>query len=646
MDRWTLVAEYLAFVILVILFLRYYLYERHVAYTFNRKYHLVCLCMSTLSVLINVVCVYTIAYAWKIPLWLNLLLNSLYFEISLVMCSMLAHYLFMQLFEHVYDKRPLKRAWKGIAALTVGFTAAVIWNLRSGVMFYFDADRVYRRGPLNRLGYAILFIEICMLVVCFLKYRHSVCKNMANLIYSLPPLILSMAAFQVAFPEILLNGTLTAIANLIIVISFNSRTLDHDCLTGIRNRNNFFTEVALRLANRQAMHFILLHLENYAAVNQMYGHPFGDAFLYEIAHKLEQITPQGRVFRYSNVTFAMVMPFKNDEAARQTEKEVLDCFDGNWTVGERQAHVLSTQAYMVYHGEDWTPEQISEYLEYTLALARRQEKRELRFDQDIGKMICHKHHMLRIMRDAIENRRFRVWYQPLYSCHTHTFCGAEALLRLNDDEGNPVSPDLFIALAEENGMIDALSRIVVEEVCRFLSSPAGRRAGQVAINLSRQSFQDPEVTEYLLECLHRYGLAPERIKVEITESTILSDMSHARRQMQRLSELGIKIYMDDFGVGYSNFAYVLDSPIQCVKIDRSLARAMLQDPGRAQILRMLIELFHQIGKTLVVEGIEHEEQARRVIEYGADMIQGYYYARPMPEDEFCRFLENHPWQEQ
>lgn len=123
-------------------------------------------------------------------------------------------------------------------------------------------------------------------------------------------------------------------------------------------------------------------------------------------------------------------------------------------------------------------------------------------------------------------------------------------------------------------------------------------------------------------------------------------MSHARRQMQRLSELGIKIYMDDFGVGYSNFAYVLDSPIQCVKIDRSLARAMLQDPGRAQILRLLIELFHQIGKTLVVEGIEHEEQARRVIEYGADMIQGYYYARPMPEDEFCRFLENHPWQEQ
>lgn len=108
MDHWTLVAEYLAFVILVILFLRYYLYERHGAYTFNRKYHLVCLCMSTLSVLINVVCVYTIAYAWKIPLWLNLLLNSLYFEISLVMCSMLAHYLFMQLFEHVYDKRRSK----------------------------------------------------------------------------------------------------------------------------------------------------------------------------------------------------------------------------------------------------------------------------------------------------------------------------------------------------------------------------------------------------------------------------------------------------------------------------------------------------------------------------------------------------------
>ncbi len=646
MDRWTLVAEYLAFVILIILFLRYYLYERHVAYTSNRKYHLVCLCISTLSVVINVVCVYTIAYAWEIPLWVNLLLNSLYFEVSLLICSMLAHYLFMQLFEHVYDKRPLRRAGKIIAALTAGYTAVVLWNLCSGVLFYFDASRVYHRGPLNRLGYVILFIEICMMVLCFLKYRHSVCRDMANVIYSLPPLILSMAAFQIAFPEILLNGTLTAIANLIIVISFNSRTLDQDSLTGIRNRNNFFTEVTLRLANRQDMHFIMLHLENYASVNQMYGHPFGDSLLYEIARKLERLIPQGRIFRYSNVTFAMVMPLKDDAACRRIEAEVRDCFEHNWTVGQSQAHVQCTQANMVYRGEDWTPEQICEYLEYTIAFARKQEKRELMFDPVIGKMIRDKHHMLRVMREAIENRSFRVWYQPLYCCRTRTFCGAEALLRLNDDDGNPVPPDVFIALAEENGMIDALSWIVTEEVCRFLSSPAGRRAGQVAINLSQQSFENPELSERLVECLYRYGLKPDRLKVEITESMILSDMAQARLQMQRLSDLGIQIYMDDFGTGYSNFAYVLDSPIECIKIDRSLAGAMLEDSGRAQILRMLIELFHQIGKTLVVEGIEREEQARRVMEYGADMIQGYYYARPMPEDEFCRFLEDHPWQEQ
>ena len=645
MDRWTLVAEYLAFVILAILFLRYYLYERHVAYTSNRKYHLVCLCISTLSVLVNVLCVYTIIHARQVPLWLNLLLNSVYFEISLVICSMLAHYLFMQLFEHVYDRRPLRNAWKGIVALTTVYSAIVIWNLRSGVLFSFDADYAYCRGPLNRLGYAIMFIEICMLVFCFWKYRHSVCRNMANVIYSMPPVILSMAAFQIAFPEILLNGTLTAIANLIIVISFNSRTLDHDCLTGIRNRNNFFTEIGLRLANRQDMHFILLHLENYAAVNQTQGHPFGDALLYEVAHKLEQLIPQGRVFRYTNVTFAMVMPFKSDAECRQTEEQVRECFARVWKVGDRQIHLFGTQANLVYHGEDFTPEQISEYLEYTLSLARKQEKRELAFDRDIGQMIRRKHHMLGIMRDAIENRHFRVWYQPLYCCHTHKFCGAEALLRLNDDEGKPIPPDVFIALAEENGMIDALSWIVVREVCRFLSSPRGKQVGQVAINLSQQSFQDPQIADRLLACVHEHGLTPDRIKVEITERTILGDMAQAKRQMQRLSEVGIQIYMDDFGTGYSNFAYVLDSPIQCVKIDRGLARMMLEDPKRAQILRMLIELFHQLGKTLVVEGIEQEEQARQVIEYGADMIQGYYYARPMSEEAFCRFLENNPWHE-
>ena len=636
MIRWSLIAEYFAFIILTILFLRYYWWERKVAYTPRRKYYLLCLSVSAGSILINALSVYTIAHSDKVPMWINLLLNSLYFWVSVLMCSLLAFYLFIQLLEHVYDKRCLKRAFWAVTLLTLLFTVVVVWNLKSGVLFYFDAQGNYHRGILNFTGYGIMLIEMVLLFLCYILNYRSVSRPIRDILLSLPPIGLLLVLFQTFYPSILMNGMGIALANLIIFICFQSRTLDRDSLTGIRNRNNFYAELSLRLGSRQQIHVILVYLQKFNDINQKYTYQNGDAILYEIAGYLEKRFPQGRAFRFGNVTFALVLHYESAEYAADCIQQIKNRFREAWVLGDIQCYIPCNIADLVYTDQDWTSSQLMEYLEYALDLARQTDWGTVHFDTAINQQLQRKKYVIETMKNAIRDNRFKVWYQAIYCCDSGELCCAEALLRLSDYNGETVSPEIFIPLAEETGMIKDLSWVVLEEICKLLCTPAGAHLHYVSLNVSLQSFLDPALADTILERLNHYGLTPDRIKIEITERVLLHDMLLARSQMDRLVSYGIQIYIDDFGTGYSNFAFVLDSPFECVKIDRSLVKDILTDDKKDLTLRTLMKLFHEIGKKLVIEGVENEAQATRLREYGADMIQGFYYARPMPEEEFLR----------
>lgn len=638
MIRWSLVAEFFAFIVLIILFLRYCFYERTVAYTLKRKYYLACLGVSVCSILLDTLCVTTIAHSDTVPLWINLTLNSLYFMVSVLMCSMLVLYLFTELLEHVYDKHCIRKAFLMISILTVFYAILIVCNLSTGILFYFDEQGEYQRGILNFSGYGLMLIEGILLIICYFRNRRSVCRPMIQIIRSLPPLCLLCALFQIAYPEILMNGALAAIANLIIFICFQSRTLDRDGLTGIRNRNNFLTELNLRIGGHQEIHIMLIYLQKFSDVNQHYGYQTGDSILYEIADYLERFSPAGRAFRFGNVTFALVLPWNDSEKAGKETEQVCTRFQQPWIIGDLRCHITCSIADLPCTEPEWSAPQVIEYLEYALNLSRQSEKGLVYFDTALHQCLNRRKYLIETLRASVQEHRFKVWYQPIYCCHTGQFRAAEALLRLTDYNGEAVSPEIFIPIAEEIGIIDDLSWIVMEEVCRLLGDPAFADFEYISVNASLQSFLNPELTERMLEYLNRYGVSPEKVKIEITERVLLHDMRLAKIQMEKLVQAGIQIYIDDFGTGYSNFSFVLESPFECVKIDRSLVKDMLTDPKKDLTVQTLMKLFHTMKKKLVMEGVETQEQARKLVDYGADMIQGFYYARPMPDEEFRKLL--------
>lgn len=635
MIRWSLSAELLCIIILMLLM--FSSHGQKQAPTRSQRVYQTCLLLSLDSILLNILCVFTIVGTIAVPLWLNVLLNSLYFFISVLMCSVMAAYLFSLILEHAYSDQTLRRAIVFVAVLTLFFAAAVLWNIPSGILFFFDEQGVYHRGPLNALGYGILAVELAALVVCYLLHRQGVSRNMAHVMHALPPLVVLMIVFQRLYPEILLNGAIITIADLILYISFQSRRLELDSLTGVGNRNGFRNELTLRLASRQRFQVILLSLQQFADINRRFGHRMGDAFLYETARQLGELFPQGRVFRVGNVEFALLLPYPDDDGAARLQT-LRDCFGRPWSLGKAQAVLSVRLADLLCDGADWTMGQALEFLEYSLDLARKGGGEPVRFQVQAARLFQRRKELVALMRQSLRDRRFRVWYQPVWDAANRAFTSAEALLRLSTPAGEPVPPSEFIPLAEESGLIDELSWLVVEEVCRLLSSSALPGLESVSINLSMQQFLDPDLVPRLRRCLETYALSPTQLKIEITERVAAQDIGRTAAVMDQLSGMGIHFYLDDFGTGWSNLSCALDLPFQCVKLDHSLLSAYPASPRSRQLIHGLVALFHELDVAVVAEGVETQAQADALGGCGVDWLQGYHLARPMPEEALVTFL--------
>lgn len=637
MVKWSLAAELLAAMMIVVL-MAYYR-EKKLAVTRKGKVYRSCLGLSLATVLLNAVCVYTIKHTEQVPRAVNLILNSAYFLVAVLTCSVIVLYLCYLILEHVYDKRHLRRALLCISGGTLGYLLLILWNLSSGVLFSFDPGGNYRRGPLNRIGYALMAAELLLLAVCYVQNRASVNRPMVKLMHTLPPLAIFLAAFQLAYPQVLLNGMMMAMADLILFISFQSSRIETDGLTGIGNRNSFFAELSLRVAGRQQFQIVLLSLQQFVTINQRFGHQRGDAFLYEVARYLDGLCRQARAFRFGNVEFAVVFPWRGETEATDNLQKLRERFQRNWRLGEVETRLTARFAELICTGQSWSPTQIIEGLEYGLRLAKAGPEDTVRFNERTAALLEKERMLVNIMRRSVLEQRFQVWYQPIYDCRSGAFTSAEALLRLQDYEGNMISLAEFIPLAEETGLIGELSWIVLEGTCRLLGSGRVPDLRSVSINLSMQQFAEQELISRIVDSLDRNGVSHDRLKVEITERVLLQDMDRMRTAMAEMASRDIHFYLDDFGTGYSNLSCVLDLPFECVKLDQSLVAEFPDDQRADLLVRTLVCLFHNMGLQVMAEGVEAVPQAETLARYGADWIQGYYYARPMPESELIPFLK-------
>lgn len=419
----------------------------------------------------------------------------------------------------------------------------------------------------------------------------------------------------------------------------------HDALTTLPNRALFTHDVDSAVRSRRVgekVAVLLMDLDRFKDVNDTLGHHRGDQLLIEVGRRLRASAVRGStVARLGGDEFAVLLPAQKDvDDVYQQAVTIGEILSRGFEVGDLVVEAPASIGIAVApdHGED--PMTLLQRADIAMYAAKASAQVTLYAPEHDGNSRRHLG-LAAELRRAVAEQQLEVWYQPQADAITGAVCGAEALVRWRDPRRGIVLPDDFIAVAEQTGLIGPLAEYVVGHAVRQWR--AWEEAGMViplAINVSMRNLHDSAFAEGLCELLRAQGMPVDALTVEITESSIMSDSSRALRSINTMAMAGIRISVDDFGTGYSSLTHLRQLPVREIKVDKGFVTQMTHD-DRA-IVRSVISLGHNLGLTVVAEGVESFETWSQLREWGCHKVQGYHLAKPMPAEMLTHWLLDRP----
>jgi diguanylate cyclase (GGDEF)-like protein len=417
----------------------------------------------------------------------------------------------------------------------------------------------------------------------------------------------------------------------------------HDGLTGLVNRSHFHAQVSAAIACRTRgtrLAVMLMDLDRFKEVNDTLGHHFGDQLLVEVGARLSHlVTRGGAVARLGGDEFALLVPTVEDEEDALAEAcAVRETLAKPFDLGELSVDVDGTIGIAICpdHGEDAsTLLQRADVAMYGAKVGAGIEVYTSERDHYSPRRLA----LASELREAIEDDRLLLHYQPKLDVATATVCGAEALVRWPHPKRGMIAPDEFIPIAEQTGLIRPLTlwvlRRAIADCARWRT--LGHQVG-VAANVSARNLLDIEFVERLHPLLESSALPSAELTLEITESSIMSDVRRTSLVLNELAGVGVRISIDDFGTGYSSLNYLKQLPVDEVKIDKSFVQTMTADAGDAAIVRSVIDLGNHLGMKVVAEGVETDAALRLLRAFLCPVAQGFLFSRPLPFEAFVEWM--------
>lgn len=416
--------------------------------------------------------------------------------------------------------------------------------------------------------------------------------------------------------------------------------LEHDAMTGIWNRDVFCRKTQRMLRKNRDTQYCLvcLDIDNFKAINELFGTDTGDVVLCETAKAVEHAFDKiGTCCRLEADHFAWCIP---------QELFDIDAFNELLNSFYEQMHLRYTISvrYGIYEIEDpmMAPDLMCDRANIASCTIKPESNvRYAYYDDTLRTALLKEQDIVANMDLALRERQFRVYYQPLFSASTRTVTSAEALVRWSRPGMGMVRPDEFLRVFEKNGLITKLDLYIWEEVCRYLAGRIrdGKYVVPVSVNMSRMDIYDPNLFEKIQEMVAKYDLSPSLLKFEITENLFIENQGRINELVGKLQNAGFAVLMDDFGSGYSSLNTLKDLPVDILKIDRAFITDISTSERGANILSSIIRLSQRLEIPVVAEGIETKEQLDYICGLGCDTIQGYYFSKPLPEEEFSTMLD-------
>lgn len=411
-----------------------------------------------------------------------------------------------------------------------------------------------------------------------------------------------------------------------------------DPVFSVGNRPKYLRDTNMLISYDKKRRFGLFCVDicSFSQYNELFSADIGDAILQEVVNRLSRLLGT-YLYRINGDVFLGIS--LSDEPDKSFAKRLQQLLTSPVTAGNASFALQVRIAVCQYPAHGSSPEVLLDRIQSALRFSKESGQKIVIYNNKLNQAIRIEADILRRLKSSIHNKTLEVWYQPLSNLSADSYTALEALVRLPDGKGGYHSAALVIFLAERSGMVELLGDYVLKRACCFMHSH-GKELGleRICINLSVQQLLVENSADHLLRLIQESGVATSQVTLEITESILIQSIERASATLDTLRRAGLHIALDDFGVGYSSLNYLPNMPVDVIKIDRSLTQQILTNPKQHALLKSIVEMAKINSLSVVAEGVETEEEQKMISASGVQYIQGYYYARPMPEKELISFF--------
>ncbi len=582
---------------------------------------------------------YTISNYNGFPEVLNLIINHLYLIALNSTGALYTAYIILN------AKNGKEINWYDKLILILPITLDIILILSNNFtnyIFYFDKAGYYHQGkymPILYLNY-VIYILYSICIVLKYKKRFNFINRIPVYFYSI--LYLFTVIFEMKYSNILIIPFVISVSCLLIYLALENPENYFDKVTGVYNRSAFVEIMKLNIEKGRKNFTIGVQIKGMKYIADALGNENENKVLKEIANYFVEISGLKNVFYVSEYTFVILINSK-DGNHKEIIKKIKDRFSHIFEVSKIGFSLDSAICVVDDEFEIERPDDLLASVEYSIKNC------ELYGDNSIivyaDKASLEKgrreNQILHIVKDAIKKEKFEVYFQPIYDNKKKAITSAEAIIRLFDDKFGQISSEEFIVLSERNGLIVDIGNIVLKKVCQFINKYRIWEMGieKIDVNLSVVQCMKDDLYVDILNIIKEYNIPKGMVNFEITETATYISKNNLKNNMEMLKKEGISFAMDDFGTGFANMNSIIEFPFDIIKIDKSMLWLAMESEKSMCILRYMIDMLKAMNLKIIVEGIETTEHIKLLEKLGCNYFQGYFFSKPINENDFVKFIK-------
>ena len=609
-------------VILVLLMLFYRSTKSLRMYTEKIFSHV--LSAATLSISLDILSIVAIEYKNMMPLVLVESICKLYI-VTLIWLTM---YAFTYVLTDLYSKEVHKKRAKDITM--IAFIEGIIVALLP-IDIYKEGEIVYTYGPAVLFVYGCVLINIIATIIVSVVCIKKLNKRRVLAVSIWMCIWIFAAVIQFLNNELLIVGFAGAIGSLILFVIIENPEANLDRRIGCFNSYALSEYLKRLLEDNSSFSVLEISFGTSDSFNE-----FGVQLDETMRDMVEKINVQKQIKIFKSIDSNLVIIGENPNQLQKLGDDILKEYRRDSGLQKEIKAMLIPEGVSFDSIDD-----LYGFFRYLDTIYIENNEQVYLVQEELVNKYKRQDEIREKIEEALEEDLVEVFLQPIYSNHEKCFTSAEALVRIRQKDGSLLSPGIFIPIAEANGQIVDLGERVLEKVCEYLKNTEMISLGihYIEINLSVVQCELKDLAERVIRIVERYQIEPSRINLEITETASISSRNTLLENMKKLIDYGFSFSLDDFGKGESNLMYIVEMPVSLVKLDYDISKAFFNTPKAKPVVKAVVGMAHELDLQLVAEGIETEEEINGMYHEGIDYIQGYYYSKPLPINEFLAFIK-------